>query len=203
MSLVERCRQRHLGNEGEDEGFTLIELLVVLLIIGILLAIAIPTFLSVTKGANNTASQSNLQNALTGAKTYYTDSNQTYTDLGGIAGVGTNPLAGTSDIQQIGTGLAYVSGTFSSGAHQVSYLVSGGGSVLAMAAWSPGSNDCWLLVDVTGAQGAVVDTFTGSTQAGTFYGVIHAPATGSAACIAGSSPTAGATNQSITGFPSP
>jgi len=56
----------------------LIELLVVLLIIGILLAIAIPTFLGVTKGANNTAAQSNLQTALTGAKAYYTNSNQTY-----------------------------------------------------------------------------------------------------------------------------
>src|ERR1039458_9534888 len=97
MSFVERCRERHLGSEGGDEGFTLIELLVVLLIIGILLAIAIPTFLSVTKGANNTAAQSNLQTALTGAKTYYTDSNQTYAGL-------TTPTAQTSDIQQIGTG---------------------------------------------------------------------------------------------------
>ena len=36
-----------------DSGFTLIELMVVLLILAILLAIAIPTFLSVTGGAND------------------------------------------------------------------------------------------------------------------------------------------------------
>ena len=36
---------------GDESGFTLIELMVVLLIMAILLAIAIPTFLSVTNGA--------------------------------------------------------------------------------------------------------------------------------------------------------
>ncbi len=55
--------------------FSLIELLVVLLIIGILLANAIPTFLSVTKTAGDTAAQANLQTALTGA--YTTDLHDT------------------------------------------------------------------------------------------------------------------------------
>jgi type IV pilus assembly protein PilA len=195
MSFVERCRQRHLGSEGGDEGFTLIELLVVLLIIGILLAIAIPTFLSVTKGANNTAAQSNLQNALTGAKTYYTDSNQTYAGL-------TTPTAQTSDIQQIGTGLSFPAtmAAASSGPHVISWNISGtpNGQVLQLAAYASGSNDCWVLVDVTGTQTSTTDGFTGSTATGDYYGVVKGGL--ASACIATVSvPTA---NQSTTGFPS-
>src|SRR3954471_6267438 len=63
----------------EEDGFTLIELMVVVLIIAILIAIAIPTFLGARQRAQDRAVQSNLRNALTAEKTYYTD-NQTYGD---------------------------------------------------------------------------------------------------------------------------
>jgi len=58
-----------------EEGFTLIELMVVVLIIAILIAIAIPTFLGARTKANDRAAQSSLRNALTAAKSVFTDQN--------------------------------------------------------------------------------------------------------------------------------
>lgn len=57
----------------DDKGFTLIELMVVVLIIAILIAIAIPTFLGLRKRAQDRAAQSDLRNGLTAAKAFYTD----------------------------------------------------------------------------------------------------------------------------------
>ncbi len=71
-------KRRNTGEVGEDAGFTLIELMVVLLILAILLAIAIPTFLGVTKSANDRAAQSNLNTALLNAKAQYQQNSQTY-----------------------------------------------------------------------------------------------------------------------------
>jgi len=65
----------------DEQGFTLIELMVVVLIIAILLAIAIPTFLGATKSANARSSQSNLRNSLTAEQSYWTD-NQLFTATG-------------------------------------------------------------------------------------------------------------------------
>ena len=63
----------------EQGGFTLIELLVVILIIGILAAIAIPTFLNQRQKAYDSAAKSNIKTAQLAEETYATDSNGAYT----------------------------------------------------------------------------------------------------------------------------
>ena len=58
----------------EDEGFTLIELLVVIIIIGILSAIAIPTFLNQRQKAWRKAATSDLRNNATKMEEYFDES---------------------------------------------------------------------------------------------------------------------------------
>ena len=143
-SLMQRLNERRAAEfelEGSaDAGFTLIELMVVLLILAILLAIAIPTFLGVTGGANDRAAQSNLNTALTTAKAAETQNNQTYTGVA-ITGPAPSLQANEPSISFKATGTAVTS------PGPVSVWISTDGNGIVMASFSKSSNKCWYAVD--------------------------------------------------------
>ncbi len=161
---------------GSEEAFTLIELMVVLLIIAILLAIAIPTFLGVTSSANDRAAQANGTNAVHEAVAAFENNSQTYNS---VTLTKSAPEFNWNN-DSAGSGANLVSAT----GNTVSYWIgdsgaSGDGMALILATYAKGTNTCWYLVNleanpanagagIVGDAQSFIQT-SGATTGGTFY----------------------------------
>ena len=73
QDIIKRLREKK-----QDEGFTLIELLVVVVIIGVLVAIAVPVYLNYRQGAADKSAQSDVRGAISAMEQYYTDNGNAY-----------------------------------------------------------------------------------------------------------------------------
>ena len=145
QKLIER-RQK-----GQEEGFTLIELMVVVLIIAILIAIAIPTFLGARQRANNRAAQSSLRNALTAAKTIFTDNND-------------YSIATAGAVSAVEPSLTFVANTASSTGPKTVSVKPVSSTEWVATVWSVSGN-CYVIRDQSNGAGTTFGAVSGATSA--------------------------------------
>ena len=119
----------------EEKGFTLIELLVVILIIGILAAIAIPSFLNQKDKANDAAAKSYVRNMQTAQETYFTDNSTYANSVATLVGVESSlsqyPDGNAADVTATGSATGFTISAKSKGASGVVYTITKTGSTVS------------------------------------------------------------------------
>jgi prepilin-type N-terminal cleavage/methylation domain-containing protein len=122
----------------DEDGFTLTELVVAVLVIAILIAIVVPTFISARARADNRAAQTSLRHALIAAKTMYSDTS-------GFAGADESPTG----LMAVEPNLTYVAHAVSSNSPKSVSVNAGPGSWSAAA--HSNSGNCYWIKEVAAA----------------------------------------------------
>ncbi|BAL86123.1 putative type IV pilin PilA [Actinoplanes missouriensis 431] len=126
----------------DDEGFTLIELLVVVVIIGVLVAIAVPVYLNYRQGAADKSAQSDVRGAISAVEQYYTNNGNAYPTAAATATATGNVTS--LELPAIGTG---TKATITlSDKTQLAY-VPNGTTAYYICANNTGGSDKWYLYD--------------------------------------------------------
>jgi type IV pilus assembly protein PilA len=140
MKLHEVIARLRAGKKN-DEGFTLIELLVVVVIIGVLVAIAVPVYLNYRQGAADKAAQSDVRGAISAIEQFYTANSNTYP----AAAESANANGGTIPLNLSGGGAAQAGSITVSDGTSLGYAPGAGGAYL-ICAWNEGGTDGkWFL----------------------------------------------------------
>jgi type IV pilus assembly protein PilA len=130
----------------DERGFTLIELLVVILIIGILAAIAIPSFLNQKDKANDAAAKSYVRNMQTAQETYFTDNSTYANSVAALVGVESSlsdyPDGVAADVTATGNTTGFTISAKSKGASGVVYRIVKSGSTVTRSCLPVSTGGC-------------------------------------------------------------
>jgi type IV pilus assembly protein PilA len=144
-----------------DEGFTLIELLVVVVIIGVLVAIAVPVYLNYRKGAADKSAQSDVRGAVSAVEQFYTDNGNTYPNT--IKGVNDGTSTGVTSLTLTTGATGATTQTITlSDKTQLGYVYTAGAAGYLLCGNNTGGSNKWYVYN--SANGGSVKASTATTM---------------------------------------
>jgi type IV pilus assembly protein PilA len=142
-----------LAKKDDDKGFTLIELLVVVVIIGVLVAIAVPVYLNYRQGAADKSAQSDVRGAISAVEQFYTSNNNAYPTgpATSVPAAATDPIINPVPLPTIANSTGGTAGTITvSDKTNLTYVNNNDGSYTICAKNTGGSGKVYVYKSKTG-----------------------------------------------------